>query len=115
MRQRPTVQYRPGLESLESKQLMSVQALAADSATLRPRARVTAIRQASGPVDDAPFGPAAQAQSVEADVDHSVSGPDTQSPIFQVDRITNPTPINHVLAPPFQQVIVQSNPPIPGQ
>jgi hypothetical protein len=32
-----------------------------------------------------------------------------------MDRITNPTPVNAILKPPFPQVMVQSRPPVPGQ
>lgn len=34
---------------------------------------------------------------------------------FVLNRITNPTPFNTRLVPPFQQVYVLSRPPIPGQ
>jgi len=114
MRQRPIIKFRPGLEGLEKKQLMSVKALAAPFASLRPRARAAAIQEAAAGIvaDDSP-GSAVPAPAADADAASTVQG--SQAPTFRVDRITNPTPINHVLAPPFQQVRVQSNPPIPGQ
>jgi hypothetical protein len=109
MHQRPIVNFRPGLESLEPKQLMSVQPLAAP---LRLRARAAALREAAKAAVDSQVIMDVQPQGVKAEA--SASAPGSQGPTFRVDRITNPTPINHVLTPPFQQVMVQSNPPIPG-
>ncbi|APW63692.1 hypothetical protein [Paludisphaera borealis] len=121
MRHRPIVKFHPDLELLEKKQLMSVRGLAPPSAALRPGARAAALRQAraeaaAGNVVDASGNPADQTQAAAADP--TTADPNqtsSQSPRFLVSRITNPTPINHVLTPPFAQVAVQNIPPIPGQ
>jgi hypothetical protein len=121
MRQRLIVKFRPGLEPLEKKQLLSLGALATPSAAIRPGTRAAALRQAAAKAAgqnlvDASGAAAGQTQGAAADpvaVDQTPSS--SQSPTFLVSRITNPTPINHVLTPPFAQVAVQSIPPIPGQ
>jgi len=121
MRQRPIVNFRPGLEPLEKKQLMSVRAAAAPSAAFRPGPRAAALRQAAaeaaaGNVADASGDAAGQAQGAAADPTSSDQAQSSTQPIrFTLSRITNPTPINHVLVPPFQQVRVQTIPPVPGQ
>ncbi len=118
MRQRPIVKFRPGLEPLEQKQLMSVRAMAAPSASVRPRARAAALRQAAadaaGSVADAPGDLAGQVQGAFP-VAPGQPVPASQVPRLQMSRITNPTPINHVLVPPFAQVSVQNIQPVPGQ
>lgn len=99
---------------------MSVRALAAPFASHRPGARAAAIRQAAeaaaSPDPAAPGQEQAQAQGqVQSDAGVWSPTQGSQSPTFRVDRITNPTPINHVLVPPFQQIRVQTTPPITGQ
>jgi hypothetical protein len=94
MRARQIARYRPGLEPLEAKQLPSAGASAAPLAgrpawqarRVVPPANVGAIHQPRAPVRG-----------------------------ITISRITNPTPVNARLVPPFRQVRVQTNPPVPGR
>jgi hypothetical protein len=100
MRARKIIQYWPRLEPLDAKQLPSVSAAAlalAGRADLRARTALHA-RRATPPVNAAQFQ-------------------QPRSPVqgITISRITNPTPVNARLIPPFQQVQVQTNPPVPGQ
>ncbi len=120
MHRRLIVRFRPGLEPMEQKQLMSVGGAAAPFAAQGPRARAAAMHQAAWaaragadapqpPLDDRPQAAAADPAAPPQDQ------PAPRSLRYQVSRITNPTPINHILIPPFKQVSVQTNQPIPGQ
>lgn len=87
MREREPVRYRPGLEPLEAKRLPSGGPPAAPLAgRAAQRADGGAIHQPRAPVRD-----------------------------LTVSRITNPTPVNARLIPPFRQVRVQANEPVPGR
>lgn len=91
MRQRPILKFRPGLERLEAKQLLSATPLAGFKSSPR----------------------AAHLQATSADSTPRHERP--QAPLgFAMNRITNPTPFNATLQPPFDQVLVQSNKPKPG-
>jgi hypothetical protein len=85
--ERPIVKYRPSVEGLESKQLLS--GLGTQTASAHAAASLRS--------------------TVRESVDHK---PTTG---FLVYRITNPDRFNNTLKPPFQHVFVQSQPPIPGQ
>ncbi|WP_165225603.1 hypothetical protein [Aquisphaera insulae] len=85
MPDRPSARYRPNLESLEAKQLPSTVASAAGH-----RVAAETSRQAH---------PSAVKPS------HG----------YLIYRITNPDRFNSVVKPPFHQVIVQRDQPIPGQ
>jgi hypothetical protein len=107
MHHRPVVKFRPGLESLEEKRLMSVRAFATPAAALRPGARAQALRQAAAGQD--------QGASTDTGSESQTQTTAQSAPPLVMSRITNPTPINHILIPPFEQVRVQSNDPVPGQ
>lgn len=103
MPDRPIVRYSPRVEGLEPKRLPSglapadpaIQALAARRAAARG-----GIERAGAPQDEAP--------RVEPQAAKPTTG-------FLVYRITNPTRFNNVLKPPFDQVLVQRERPVPGQ
>src|SRR4051812_16495402 len=91
MRQCPTSGFRPDLERLEAKQPLSVSPSTAPLAVLEagssaPQAQVAAGRHQRS----------------------TVTG-------VTMERITNPTPFNAQLKPPFDQVLVQARKPVPGQ
>ncbi len=87
MRRRSNRQLLPSVDRLESKQLMSAGASPADTAS-------------------------AKDASAQATADASHAPPATH---FLAYRITNPSPFNGYLIPPFTQVMVQSRQPVPGQ
>lgn len=88
MRQRAISKYRPGLERFEVKCLLNASPL-------------TASHLALGTADRASF------------LQSSVI-PSPLAPRLVVSRITNPTPTNAQLNPPFPQVLVQADLPRPG-
>ncbi len=77
--------FRPSLEPLEAKLLLN------------------GARAAHGP---------REAAEVATDGELAVSA---RRPRFTFVRITNPTPFNTKLVPPFKQTMVQSRPPVAGQ
>ena len=88
MHGRATKKFRPGLERFEAKQLPSATALTPPSVNHPP----------------------GSANSI-----HRPSGPDsTQAGELILSRITNPTPTNAQLIPPFSQVRVQTRTPLTG-
>jgi hypothetical protein len=89
MRQSPINRFRPSLERLEAKQLLSASP---------PTTHVLNAAVASN---------AASSDSTATSGAASVG--------FLVYRITNPSPFNGYLIPPFPQVLVQNAQPIPGQ
>jgi hypothetical protein len=90
MSERPVTFFRPDLERLEPKQLLST------SATTTRLATATASSQVE---PDQSVSPAAK-QPTEG---------------YLVYRITNPNPFNDRLILPFGQVLVQANQPVPGR
>ena len=82
MHKRPITKFRPGLERLEEKRVLSASATTAHSVSA-----------------------------------HLTVPPEGQKPYYGylVYRITNPTPFNDKLTPPFTQVLVQTKQPVPGQ
>lgn len=93
MRQRTIMEFRPSLEPLEAKQLLSVSSSPTPRGELRSPPEALAL-----PAGD----PTPRHLRTSA-----VLG-------FAMSRITNPTPFNTTLKPPFDQVLVQTNKPKPG-
>jgi hypothetical protein len=91
MHRRPITKNRPGFERLEDKQLLSAGTLASHSAGVH----------------------IAEARPLAVDSQK----PHDQKPTkFLAFRVTNTAyPTSYPLVPPFQQVLVQSNQPVPGQ
>ena len=87
------MKFCPGLERLEAKQLLSA------SPSTTPFAE---LKSASGALAHHAGDPPPRHQRT--------------SPVlgFAMSRITNPTPFNATLKPPFDQVLVQSTKPKPG-
>jgi hypothetical protein len=94
VRQRPIRKIRLGVERLDEKQLLS--AVFPTRASAVVPARVT--RNSDPPI------------SASAVLHHRPPGITG----ITMDRITNPTPFNAILTPPFKQVLVQSIQPVPG-
>ena len=90
MPDRPTAKYRPALERLEPKQLPSGMAAHASASRAAERAPRVELPKAEPAAEQPKFG-------------------------FLVYRITNPNRFNNNPMPPFQQVAVQREQPIPGQ
>jgi hypothetical protein len=102
MRRRPDQRFRPDLERFEPKQLLSDGPSPAH------------VRAASLP--DARAAPAvhpAETSGAHSDV---IRASGTHAARFTLSRITNTSAGNAVhLVPPFQQVLVQAKPPVPGR
>jgi hypothetical protein len=92
MPERLTLRLRPSIQLLEAKQLLSA------------GAHITHLLDAKAGSDASDLGFAATTLAA------SRSG----APEFIMNRITNPTPFNARLSPPFMQVLVQSTRPVPG-
>jgi hypothetical protein len=88
-RRRATREVRPGLERVEAKILFSGGAAAAKNG--HPQALIAKTG------------------------DEQATARATRVPPLQVTRITNPTPFNARLIPPFRQVNTQDRKPVPGQ
>jgi hypothetical protein len=108
MRQRSIMRFRPGLEPFEAKQLLSAGSLATHAVNTKDGARSSAHHAAA------------------TSGAHQAAGHDTASqrrqpaPVgaygFLAFRVTNtPFQTPYKLVPPFQQVLVQSKKPVPGQ
>jgi hypothetical protein len=93
MSERRIIKFRPDLERLEEKRPLSagVTTAALASATAAPKASAS--------------DPTVSASAVAKKPDYG----------FLVYRITNPTPYNNKLTPPFSHVLVQTQQPVPGQ
>ncbi len=112
MPQRSLIKYLPGLEPLEHKQLLSA------GPTTRALEHV-----ASGSKELASH-PADTSSAAAAGVATPSTGQKVETPAtpqkkpttgYLMYRITNPNRYNRGLNPPFDQVLVQPNQPIPGQ
>ncbi|MGP0067842.1 MAG: hypothetical protein ACLQGP_30135 [Isosphaeraceae bacterium] len=103
MHRRPTIQFRPGLERLEMKQLPSASSLATHVAKVDARLKAPAVQTADS------------SDSSTASTD--ISSARTSLPMrFLAYRITNPTDgYRPELGPPFLQVLVQGKQPVPGK
>ena len=111
MKERPIHRFRPGLESLEAKRPLSAGATAH---------LVTSEAGSGTPATPAESSaaPAASEDGQSATANATVSAKATEKkPNFGylLYRITNPTPYNNKLTPPFTQVYVASKQPVPGQ
>jgi hypothetical protein len=97
MREHRVPKYRPALELLEAKRPLSASGAATPLASLHEAAHAAVVH----PVDASsrPVSPAAKKPN------HG----------FLLYRITNPQIHPNTLIPPFQQVLVQANKPVPGQ
>src|SRR5262245_10791968 len=127
MRPRPIRTIRPELERFEVKSLPSAGPLP-PSAALVTSAGGADLEREVGTSKSTALRPAARAISLAQRQNQSMTvrrdGPDVQPSDsrqaarpqkYTLFRITNPTPFNTRLVPPFQQVLVQSRQPIPGQ
>lgn len=129
MRPRHIRRFRPGLERLEDKQPPSAGLATIHVANLETGSRAWAVRQpersdalgASGLATSrhAGLNPRRDARPIAS---HDLLAGDVQagrassSAGFTIFRITNTAyPLTVHLKPPFQQVLVQSRPPAPGQ
>ena len=97
--------FRPGLERLEEKRPLSAGATTAALASPVAGSKPTTS-------DPAPKGQVAQQQSPTVSASAVEKKPDFG---FLVYRITNPNKYNDKLTPPFGQVLVQTQQPVPGQ
>ncbi len=129
MHQRQTLKIRPGLERLEDKQLLSSDLLTTHVANLEAgsRALVRHVAESTGAskaASDAAHGDA-ELKQLARPVPNDAGGlgrtadharPASSVPRFTIFRITNTAyPLTVNLKPPFQQVLVQSAQPVPGQ
>ena len=88
MRRRPVTKYRPALEQIENKQLLSASPLTTHAATVSPH---------------------------KASANQGRELGETAAWLFGF-RVTNPfVNVPYTLVPPFKQVLVQKNQPVPGQ
>lgn len=118
MSERPTNQFRPALERLEAKRPLSAGGAAAAVHGLKAGKAAVPV-----PADPEPAGAARPVHAAKVPIVLTKTRPRVptntgpQKPEFGylVYRITNPSPTNNRLVPPFGQVFVQSKQPIPGQ
>ncbi|WP_422922917.1 hypothetical protein [Singulisphaera sp. PoT] len=119
MRQRATLKLSPRLEGLEEKQLPSASVPTTPSAQseIRATAQATHAARATNALEFAGDSTRHLAALARNNQISAAPLPRQTSNVTGVtmDRITNPTPFNAILRPPFQQVMVQSRPPKPGQ
>jgi hypothetical protein len=92
MRQRAIMKFRPGLERFDEKRLLSAGPLTNPALSLTPGSRAAALHSA----------------------DTALAAQSAPALPFIMSRITDPTPTNAILVPPFAQVLVQSTLPKPG-
>jgi|GEM_PF-1103725 len=124
MRHRSTRKIRPRLEVLEQINLLSAAMPTTPFVNLRAASHAAAPQadDTQRPLESAanaarnqagPTGGGATALAARA----PLAPRHPQQPPFGItmDRITNPTPFNAILTPPFQHVRVQTNAPVPGQ
>ena len=102
MRHRPSMRFRPGLERLEAKHLLSASRLTPRGVNLEGGSAALGRDSVERPDALQAAGDMARKRS-------------SLPRAFLVSRITNPKfqPVN--LIPPFQHVLVQSRQPVPGQ
>ena len=116
MRQHSIMRYRPGLERFEARQLLSAGSLTTHGADTRADLRAAAVHSAE----------TSGAHQAAGDIANSHAAPKTHgdrrrpAPVgaygYLAFRVTNtPFQVPYKLVPPFQQVLVQSRKPIPGQ
>jgi hypothetical protein len=116
MTDRPVVKFQPGLESLEAKQLMSTGLAPVESSqgttpsvvetgNVHHAARLHASAAGSNKSYENKYRKIALTHGADPKPTHG----------YLVFRVTNPNIYNNHFNPPFQQVMVQSKKPIPGQ
>ncbi len=111
MRQRQNRGFRPTLESLECKLLLSAGLSPISGSKLGEGSRAWALHQADHP-ETLRIG--SETGGLRARPDQARRG--SSPPGFTIFRITNTAyPLTVHLTPPFQQVLVQSRAPTPGQ
>jgi hypothetical protein len=114
MRQRPIMKFRPGVERVEERHLLSTVALTTHVANLKEGARAFDRHSAAKTDDVAAVSKSASHHSglpVRADRARQPSRDNS----FLAFRVTNtPYQLPYKLVPPFQQVLVQSAQPVPG-
>jgi hypothetical protein len=98
MHRRPNAKYSPVLERLEAKQLLSAGPSSVSHASQRALASHAAATSTAGTQVASPL--AAQPKPNFG---------------YLVYRITNPNRYNYRMSPPYSQVLVQSQQPVPGQ
>jgi hypothetical protein len=103
MHQRVITKFRPGLERLEKKQLLSASSSSTRVASLESNSKASALHSADS--------------SDLVGATAPVSSKRTSLPMrFLGYRVTNPTDgLKVKLFPPFTQILVQSRQPVPGQ
>jgi hypothetical protein len=108
MRHRSIMRFHPGLEPLETKQLLSTGAVSTHAMSLEAGSRASAQHSANGAGvqgagDSIPMNPSGSQGAA-----HRLR-PGTGFLAFRV------TQRPYILIPPFQQVLVQARQPVPGQ
>lgn len=96
---------RPGVESLESR-------LSLSASPSPPRLRAAEIASLAA---ISPRLSARASRAITASLPSETVATDQAAGRLRLMRITNPTPVNARLVPPFQQVLVQSAAPTPGR
>lgn len=114
MRRRALVKLHPGFERLEQKELLSASASSANALDLKGGAAASALHSGSSSEGSRANSGRSVALGQPA---RPRTGPrlPAKPTAFIGHRITNPTKHRVRLFPPFQQVLVQSIPPVPGQ
>jgi hypothetical protein len=95
--------FRPGLERLEAKRLLSASPSTSHVAHLEADARSSVIHPADR----------AEAHRDATELAKKKTAEPTRFLAFRITNTSSPLTVN--LTPPFQQVLVQSRPPVPGE
>jgi hypothetical protein len=103
MHRRRLTKFRPGLERLEAKQLLSASPLASGVAHLAVDSKAPSLHSAD----------TSEAHGAAAELASKRSTKPTRFLAFRLTIPSYPQTVN--LVPPFQQVLVQSRQPVPGQ
>jgi len=113
MHQRPITKYLPRLERLEAKQLLN--GSSGSTSVLDQRSLADHLDEPQKPVNgrEQQKGTTNQHASTSGASPLSVATKPTYG--YLVYRITNPNQFNNHLTPPFSQVMVQTQQPVPGQ
>ncbi|MGD0045021.1 MAG: hypothetical protein ABSE84_32250, partial [Isosphaeraceae bacterium] len=116
MRQRSTMRFRPGLEQFEEKQLLSAGSLTSHAVNTKDGSRALALHSANTSGAHGAVGDIAISHAGPRALGHRRHPEPVGTFGYLAFRVTNtPWQTPYKLVPPFQQVLVQSGQPVPGQ
>jgi hypothetical protein len=116
MRPRSIMKFRPGLEQIEAKQLLTAGSLMTHVVTTKDGAQALAVHAADISGTHGAAGNVATSHAAPRALDARRQPAPVGTYGFLAFRVTNtPWQTPYKLIPPFQQVLVQGGQPVPGQ